>query len=284
VAAVALCMFAVHLPDKPNQGSPASETSSYEQASIATNNKIAQAEKNGSRDETPKWYASPEGAEWALVGVGLITFIAIAYQACEMRKATDAMRESTGAVNRQADVMENQFAIMQPRLHVEGVRAGFFKEGQQPFFFVKIMNSGVVAAESVAISIKVEIGNSNTVQYPRDPVILIPGNSSRELPIRSSILLDKARLAEFDSGKVSLRISGHVIWNQKTIEYCYKYWPLDPRPKNLRRFVPCDFYTGITIGLAITANANLIMAPTASVAVETEKPTPEPLKKRDDPI
>jgi hypothetical protein len=149
------------------------------------------------------------------------------------------------AIERQADIMES---YTEPSLQVDSVRMVAFGEGQQAYFFVKVINSGLIAAENVSVRIGVTIadGASNSP----DQVIMVPAKDARECFIRYGSRLDSGLMERLDRGNSPLQISGHVTWKDKTVKYCYKYnpWRFDePRPDGFPRFVPCDFDTRVTM-------------------------------------
>jgi len=176
-------------------------------------------------------------ANWPLVFIGILGFWA-------------AMR-TLNTIKRQADITDSS---TRPSLHIDGVRVIEFQAGHQPIFFVKITNSGLVAAESVSISMKVALADS-TCEYQQDQVMTIPAQGGRECFIVTGLVLDSDVMRGFDRENKTLCISGHAIWNGKTIEYCYKYnpWPFDaPRPQDLPPFVTCDFDARRAVGIAAT--------------------------------
>jgi hypothetical protein len=123
---------------------------------------------------------------------------------------------------------------------------------------------------------QVELAN-RIVEYKKDQVITIPANDMRECPIRSGVSIDKSWLAGFENGSIPLRVSGHVICGNQNIPYCYKYypWPDTPRPKGLRRFVPCDFDTAITVGVEIKAAISGMSAVAGNVVSELKPSRPQ---------
>ena len=183
-------------------------------------------------------------------------------------------------------LLRRSFRATQPRLHVDRVRAAWFEVGQRPVFFVKVINSGIVAAKNVSIRMKAEFAGS-TIQHNSDQVIVIPANSWRESFIVSPISLDAVVLTGCNSGTILLRVSGYIAWgNEKPTEYCYKYypWPFhQPRPRGLRHFVPCDFDTTITVGTEVKAMMNPMTATLGTVHIKgegdrTEQPKEQPNK------
>jgi hypothetical protein len=169
--------------------------------------------------------------------------------------------------------IKRQVALTQPRLHVDGIRVDWLKENHEPVFFVKIMNSGVIAAEKVAIQVKVELAGS-VIRYARDQVITIPANGIRECPFPSRTPINAVLLAEFENGSALLRVSGHITWDKQETEYCYKYYPWPsklPRPGGLPSFVPCDFDTNITADVTAAVKGTAAVIATLG----TTPPTPK---------
>jgi len=76
---------------EPHQSSTGRQQEPQNQRTVAINNESTPTEGNGSQKETPCWYASPE---WALVVVGIITFVAIWHQAEQTKEAAEATRKS----------------------------------------------------------------------------------------------------------------------------------------------------------------------------------------------
>ena len=80
--------------------------------------------------------------------------------------------------------LKTQVDVTQPRLHIDCVRAANFENGQSPVFFVKIINSGIIAAQNVTISMEAGIDPGRTVRYQKEQSITIPADDSRECFIR----------------------------------------------------------------------------------------------------
>jgi len=181
------------------------------------------------------------------------------------------IKEQANWMETQAGLMARQVEMTEPRLHVDGVRVEDFEEGRMPVFYVIVMNSGIIAAERVAIRIKAEVGGVAT-EYPEYREISIPANGSREFFIPGATALHSDHMAAFNSGKWMLRISGQVQWSNQTTDYCYKYypWPLEQRPPGVPLFLPCDFENGLNIAVRAAA-ANLRMSGQLS-AVKIEAP------------
>lgn len=205
------------------------------------------------------------------IGQGILLFFTLR----AIRRQVDIADEQRKISDGQRTIAAEQLVLTQPRLHVESVRAGWFRVGQQPIFFVKIMNSGLISADNASVMMRVSMGDK-TIKYQQDQIIAIPSSGWRECFIRYGGPLQATQLDDFDSGKTPLRISGHVIWNKQTINYCYRYyaWPFkETRPKGLRKFVPCDFDPKLAFEASVDVGAYLIAATDATL--KTDKPTKE---------
>ena len=183
------------------------------------------------------------------------------------------LRKQTKASQSQVDLMQRQ---MEPSLHIEFVRSAAFEDGQEPVFFVKLINSGMLAAEKVAIRVHAETDIGRTIGYVNDQVITIPAHDSRECFLRSGMTLDRNQIAAYNNGTIALRISGQIKWSGKTAQYCYKYnpWPSGNRPEGVPVFVPCDFETGVNTAIKIEAAMPKMSA--GLTAVKNEGHSEEP--------
>ncbi len=202
-------------------------------------------------------------ANWPLVAVGGVAAFAA------LRTLKD--------IKRQADIMES---YTKPSLHIDGVRVIEFQAGHQPIFFVKVINSGLTVAENVSISIKVAFADS-TSEYHQDQVMTIPAHEGRECFIVTALQLDGNVMRGFDRDNEPLCISGHVVWNEETTQYCYKYnpWPFDaPRPQDLPLFVTCDFDPRRAVGIAGRIMGHASMQAFAG-SLDARKITPGPSKE-----
>jgi len=149
----------------------------------------------------------------ALVGIGGII---VALRTLNWLKTqTRAVERQANLMERQANLMERQVTLTEPRLHVDCVRAAAFTNGQSPVFFVRVINSGIIAAENVAISMEAETEDGITVRNLNDQVITVPAGGWRECFIRSNMVLDGNQLAAYDSRAKPLRVSGHIKWSDK---------------------------------------------------------------------
>ena len=182
-----------------------------------------------------------------------------------------AALRTLNTIKRQADISDS---YTRPSLHIDGVRVIQFEPEHQPIFFVKIINSGLLAAKNVSISMKVAFADS-TSEYNQDQVMTIPAKDGRECFIDCALVLNSDVMRGFDRDNKPLCISGHVIWNKETTEYCYKYnpWPFDTsRPHDLPLFVTCDFDPRRTVGISGRAMGHASVQ--ASGSLVARKTTP----------
>lgn len=198
-------------------------------------------------------------ASWPLVVVGLLGVAVAIWGVCA---ALDNLH-----------VMQQQVELMQGGLHVDGVRVIDLKEGRQPIFFVKIVNSGPTAVKDVSIGVKVVFEKVGTAEYKSANTVVIPARGAYELPFPSSLVLKEEVLNALEKGETPLRVSGHVKWPKETIEYRYKYysWPFGERPEGLPYFLPCDFDTSRNLGVsAAPVHAKLSVAAKAALAAQVK--------------
>ena len=109
----------------------------------------------------------------------------------------------------------------------------------------------------------------------------IPANGWRECFIVSGLGLSSVVKKSLEMGDMSLRISGHVKWNEKTIGYCYKYNPWSfgsPRPQDLPLFVACDFDFRRAVGVTAAVMGHASMQ-AMSGSLEAKKITSGPPKE-----
>ena len=93
---------------------------------------------------------------WSLIitGAGVVVGIAVVII---YGKQLTAMRGQLAEIKAAGAATEKQIELAtSARLHIEGVRVADFSSGLEPVFFVKIVDSGPVAAEDVAVNIRVE--------------------------------------------------------------------------------------------------------------------------------
>jgi len=182
-----------------------------------------------------------------------------------LKQQVVAATDATIAANRSADAARDSAitAAQQlelatsPKLSVDDVRTANFYVGMEPVFFVKVVNAGPVAAESVKVSIRVESATVGGSKYTSDAqVMLLPANSSREYPIRWPRQLTREDIDAFNSG--SLEVKGEYEHNGESKPYCYKYYPWKegPRPSGVPEFIDCKFNPRLTL-LLPTGRAEL---------------------------
>jgi hypothetical protein len=195
-----------------------------------------------------------------LVLVGFLQVAVVIWQACIYK--------------RQERIMAEQLALTQPRLHIEGVRPIEFEPGRMPIFFIKIRNSGMVGADKVSVRMIFTLDDS-AVEYSHDQILTIPANDARECFIHSRTMLTETTIRRLNANEIVLRISGSVIWEGKTIEYCYKYnrWGFDePRPIDFPLFVACNFDTSVSIAVGLRPDTYGISGSDATMNVAPEPP------------
>jgi len=197
-------------------------------------------------------------------------------------RGVNAARATLGAIQQQVDHMAIQSDILGPRLHIEGVRVSDFEVGKQPWFFIKVTNSGPKAAEDVMISMRVESGlSTGTVgaKWKKEQTVTIPANSSRKYFIKWAERLTDDAYQGFKMF-VPLSVSGYYKMREtQQVEYCYKYNPcIEPRPKGVPEFIPCDFDPGLTvlIGARGSAHGKATVTGTLTNADDETPSPPEP--------
>lgn len=149
------------------------------------------------------------------------------------------------AARRQADAAERQVHhLTSAHILVDSVRVEGFVLGQEPTFFVKIVNTGAVTADDVEISIRVEADrNYCGAKYTGGAnLISIPANGHREYFITVNRPLTEGHMSGFKKGELFLRVTGQVAYEGRIQTYCYKYNPSKhPRPAGVPEFIPCEF-------------------------------------------
>jgi len=91
-----LVLFASNMPIKPHRNSDQSNSAANrerEPSVVVVNNQAPAPKAEHGENKAPKWDASV-GANWALVVVGILTFIAVWYQAKKTAQATTTMMRS----------------------------------------------------------------------------------------------------------------------------------------------------------------------------------------------
>lgn len=201
-------------------------------------------------------------SQWPNIGLMFLAGLAAVFALCAYL-----------ATRRQAIAAEQQLALATtPRLYVDGVRASDFESGKQPVFFVKIANAGPIAAEQVAINIRVEPDPHYIGAKYSDGVhiIMIPANGYREYFIKVSEVLTDNILDELNFRQLwQLRVTGYFEYGGKQTKYCYKYNPSgNPRPEGLPQFIPCDFNTQRTIIKMLSGSIDLSSSISGNLTVK----------------
>jgi hypothetical protein len=195
--------------------------------------------------------------EWVMVFVtaaaAFFAFLAFVVAALQAKYLKKQLRVATSA-----------------RLSVEGVRMVKFEIGEKPVFFVKIVNSGPADAEKVMVDIRVEPAKAgvNGVKYSAGAQpIDIPANSCREYFIE----LKERLTAEVQDGIKNknwpLRVTGFTQESgQEQKDYDYRYYPWNPRPKDVPEFIPSEFNTRRTTLIipAVADTTEEALAPTVT--------------------
>ena len=184
---------------------------------------------------------------WNLIitGAGVVIGVAVVII---YGKQLSTMRGQLAEMKTAGTATEQQVALAsRARLHIDGVRVADFASGMEPVFFVKIVNSGPVAAENVAVSIRVETSEGGAKYTGGEHRIMIPAHDSREYFIRWASRLNDTLVNGFKSD-TPLSVSGYFEYEGKRTEYCYKYNACSgERPQGVPEFIPCDFDTRRTI-------------------------------------
>src|SRR4051812_32366291 len=92
------------LPNKRPTQDKQSPTKQTQSATAPQDNPKPAAEAKESNSSSPHWYTS---SEWWLVAIAAFTALAITYQAREMARATEAMKESNRAAMLSAQTLVN---------------------------------------------------------------------------------------------------------------------------------------------------------------------------------
>jgi len=121
-----LCFVAVHVASEQNQTAPTQKRHPNAQGppptpTIANNNQGPGTDSNHAYDGPPHWYAPFERPDWWLVIAAILTLATIAYQAREMRRATEVMRSSTDVAQRQTAMLERSTAATEKSVRLQEV-------------------------------------------------------------------------------------------------------------------------------------------------------------------
>jgi hypothetical protein len=122
-SAVIVLAMAVQLAGKPYQsGATGAQDSQAKAPTIVApiDNFATRTQTKSTQDQTPKWYATAEWPNWALVVVGVMTLCAIWKQAKETARAAgatelaaNATRDSVKEIQRQIGIMERQTSAIE---------------------------------------------------------------------------------------------------------------------------------------------------------------------------
>jgi hypothetical protein len=110
VVAVLFCLCAIDVTSQPDKAHTKREQSAEPKSppSLPTpNSNVTAYHAEESKGDPPKWYAPLERPDWWLVLIALLTGGAVAYQAREMRAATDVMRGQLTAMQGQLGQMDS---------------------------------------------------------------------------------------------------------------------------------------------------------------------------------
>lgn len=201
------------------------------------------------QQEAKPWWEKPEW--WTLILAAIASMFAyLAFRA--------ASRQAKASEDQLAQAKKEFAHAISPRLHIDGVRVVDFDVGRQPTFFVKIVNSGPVAAKKVEISIRIESSIDGGVR-PKSQAITIPANDSWEYPLNWPIELSSTSIERLSSENGKLRVRGSFQEPKRdAVEYCYKYYPWSGRrPEGVSQFIPCEFDTARTVSLSITGKSRI---------------------------
>jgi hypothetical protein len=105
IALAALLVIAGYMAREPYSRTDSKETHSQIELAPSSNQSERDAPDTSEATDqrTPKWYASLKGPDWWLVVAAFLTLGILIYQGYQMRRATDAMLDSTRAAKASAD-------------------------------------------------------------------------------------------------------------------------------------------------------------------------------------
>ena len=177
-----LCVVAIGVSSDPEKGTTKHEANPPCQgpSSVTLNNNEKPTTKaDAANHDTPKWYAALQRSDWWLVIIAALTGCAIAYQAAEMRRASDVMR---GQLTHMQESLERQLRayvvaevgsivniadpLPEPGLEPTEARRKFPKWG--PVVREQIKNTGQTPAYEVC-----HWGGIELREYP--PRSILPG-------------------------------------------------------------------------------------------------------------
>lgn len=107
------CAFTLQFVGQPNITSNTDQQATSTQVpqiqSLPQNNQPSQNNTNEAAESTSEWYTSPE---WWLVGVGILTLIAITVQSCATAMAVKATQESAAAARKNIELQAVQWVAL----------------------------------------------------------------------------------------------------------------------------------------------------------------------------
>jgi hypothetical protein len=156
-------------------------------------------------------------------------------------------------------------------LRVEGIRQEGFGVNKSPVFFVAVANEGPVAANNVAIDIKVHLLDGMTEYTGGEQLFTIPASGKLEHFIKSGFVLNANVLAQINDNGSLLRITGHVRRGKIDVPYCYKYNPGDV--PGMPMFIPCDMDTRRTVNAAMGAGSIALAGSVVNIKLPAIGPT-----------
>jgi hypothetical protein len=246
------------------------------------------------KNQQISWIKKPQSIGWLLtslfiiVGTGILTAIALRYRQQDVFPAWISFL--SGSIlnlllftvvviqayiyRRQWEIMHRQVQIMgiavEPRLRIANVRATNFAVGGLPVFIVSLINEGAIEARDVTIKLQLQKGDAPPIFWTRQQNVTIPANGREDYPVRWPSVLRREDIDGFNDN-VALRVLGHFIHENTTVEFCYRYypWPFGNRPDGLPQFFPCGFDPGLTVPLEAIAGTFALTG--AAVGVATIK-------------
>jgi hypothetical protein len=190
--------------------------------------------------------------------------------------------------SRQAGIMARQADLMEGGLSVDPPRMINFEDGKRPSVFVKVVNSGIVPAKDVSVSLKFEIGDHTN--FSSAQVITIRAGKSRKCFIPSNVALRTGDVLAIHTGEMVLRVIVSLTQPKKPKKreelHCYKFYPWPPsdtRPKGLPQFVECDFDVRTSTSAIARLTGASAEARLGTVTAKAENPPTDTPKEPSDP-
>ena len=181
--------------------------------------------------------------------------------------------------SRQAGIRARQADLMEGGLSVDPPRMINFEDGKRPSVFVKVVNSGIVPARDVSVSLKFEIGDHTN--FSSAQVITIRVGKGRKCFIPSNVALRTGDVLAIHTGEMVLRVIVSLTQPKKPEKkaevHCYKFYPWprsDSRPKGLPQFVECDFDVRTSTSAIARVTGASAEARVGTVTARVENPPP----------